>query len=129
LSTIFPLTPHSIPPAHAERHQNSRFPGDLISHEVWLYYRYSLSYRDVQEILMERGITVSHEAMRQWCGKFGQDYANQLRRRQPRPGDQWYLDEAFLTIHGTLPLPVVGGGSRRSRPRYPGAESAQQERG
>jgi len=88
LSTIVPLTPHSTLPAHDERHKNPRFSGDIISHGVWLYYRFTLSYRDVQEILMERGITVSHEAIRQWCGKFAQDYANQLRRRQPRPGDQ-----------------------------------------
>jgi putative transposase len=90
-----------IPTAPAERHKNHRFPGDIISHGVWLYYRFTLSYRDVQELLMERGITVSHEAIRQWCGKLGQDYANQLRRRQPRPGDQWHLDEVFLTINGT----------------------------
>jgi putative transposase len=89
------------PPAHAERYKNHRFPGEIISHGVWLYYRFTLSYRDVQEILMERGITVSHEAIRGWCQKFGQDYANQLRRRRPRPGDKWHLDEVFLTINGT----------------------------
>jgi len=72
------------PPAHAERYKNHRFPGDIISHGVWLYYRFTLIYRDVQELLMERGITVSHEAIRQWCGKFGQDYANQQITR-PRP--------------------------------------------
>src|SRR5205823_10584096 len=57
-------------------------------------------YRDVQELLFERGIIVSHEAIRQWCRKFGQAYAHQLRRRRPRPGDKWYLDEVFLTING-----------------------------
>lgn len=88
------------PPAHTERYKNHRFPGEIISHGVWLYYRFSLSYRDVQEILLERGIEVSHEAIGQWCGKFGQDYANQLRRRRPQPGDKWYLDEVFLTING-----------------------------
>jgi putative transposase len=88
------------PPANSERYKNHRFPGEIISHGVWLYYRFTLSYRDVQELLMERGITVSHEAIRQWCGKFGQDYANQLRRRRPRPGDKWHLDEVFLTING-----------------------------
>jgi putative transposase len=67
---------------------------------VWLYYRFTLSYRDVQELLFERGIIVSHEAIRKWCRKFGQDYANRLRRRRPQPGDKWYLDEVFLTIHG-----------------------------
>jgi hypothetical protein len=60
-------------------------------HGVWLYYRFILSYRDVQELLFERGIDVSHEAIRQWYRKFGQDYANRLRRRRPQPGDKWYL--------------------------------------
>src|SRR5918911_4447282 len=88
------------PSADPERYKNHRFPGEIISHGVWLYYRFPLSYRDVQEILFERGITVTHEAIRQWCLKFGQDYANQLKRRRPRTGDKWYLDEVFLTIPG-----------------------------
>ena len=75
------------PPANAERYKNHRFPSEIISHGVWLYYRFTLSYRDVQEILMERGIRVSHEAIRKWCGKFGQDYANWLRRRRWCPID------------------------------------------
>jgi len=79
---------------------NHRFPGEIISHGVWLYYRFTLSYRDVEELLFERGITVSHEAIRKWCRKFGQQYANQLRHRRPRPGDKWHLDEVFLTING-----------------------------
>ena len=54
----------------------------------------------MQELLLERGIDVSHEAIRQWCRKFGKDYANRLRRRRPQPGDKWYLDEVFLTING-----------------------------
>src|ERR671923_58974 len=88
------------PPTNPDRYKNHRFPGDIISHGVWLYYRFTLSYRDVQELLFERGVTVSHEAIRQWCRKFGQDYANRLRRRRPRPGDKWHLDEVFLTIRG-----------------------------
>ena len=71
-----------------------------MSHGVWLYYRFPLSYRDVQELLFERGIDVTHEVIRQWCLKFGQDYANQLKRRRAQPGDKWYLDEVFLTING-----------------------------
>jgi putative transposase len=89
-----------IPPAHTERYKNHRFPGEIISHGVWLYYRFHLSYRDVQELLFERGIDVTYKAIRQWCRKFGQDYANELRRRRPRPGDKWYMDEVFLTING-----------------------------
>jgi putative transposase len=88
------------PPADTERYKNHRFPGEIISHGVWLYYRFTLSYRDVQELLFERGVTVSHEAIRKWCRKFGQDYANRLRRRRPQPGDKWHLDAVFLTIHG-----------------------------
>ena len=88
------------PPADTERYKNHRFPGEIISHGVWLYYRFTLSYRDVEELLFERGITVSHEAIRKWCRKFGQDDANRLRRRRPRPGDKWHLDEVFLTING-----------------------------
>jgi len=88
------------PPADPERYKNHRFPGEIISHGVWLYYRFPLSYRDVQELLLERGIDVTHEAIRQWCLKFGQDYANQLKRRRAQPGDKWHLDEVFLTING-----------------------------
>ena len=86
------------PPADPERYKNHRFPSEIISHGVWLYYRFTLSYRDVEELLFERGITVSHEAVRQWCLKFGQDYTNRLRRWRPQPGDKWHLDEVFLTI-------------------------------
>src|SRR5262247_2649156 len=88
------------PPADPERYKNHRFPGEIISHGVWLYYRFPLSYRDVQELLFERGIDVTHEAIRQWCLKFGQDYANRLKRRRAQPGDKWHLDEVFLTING-----------------------------
>jgi putative transposase len=82
------------------RYKHYRFPTEIISHGVWLYYRFCLSYRDVEELLFARGITVTYEAIRQWCRKFGQRYANQLRRRRPQPGDKWHLDEVFLTIHG-----------------------------
>ena len=88
------------PSAHPKRYKNHRFPGEIIRHEVWLYYRFPLSYRDVQELLLERGIDVTHEAIRQWCLKFGQDSANQLRHCRPRPGNTWYLDEVFLRIKG-----------------------------
>ena len=88
------------PPADTERDKNHRFPGEIISHGVWLSYRCTLSYRDVEELLFERGIMVSHEAIRQWCRKFGQDYAHRLRRRRLQPGDTWHLDEVFLTING-----------------------------
>jgi putative transposase len=88
------------PPADLARYKNHRFPGEIISHGVWLYYRFSLSYRDVEEMMFARGIVVTHEAIRQWCLKFGQAYANQLKRRRPRTGDKWHLDEVFVTING-----------------------------
>src|SRR5215813_3500522 len=80
------------PPADTARYKHLRFPSEIISHGVWLYYRFTLSCRDVQELLFERGITVSHEAVRQWYRKFGQEYANRLRRRRPQPGDKWHLE-------------------------------------
>jgi putative transposase len=82
------------------RYKNHRFPVEIISHAVWLYVRFCLSDRDVEELLLARGVTVTYEAIRKWCRKFGQEYANQLRRRRPRPGDKWHLDDVFLTIHG-----------------------------
>ncbi len=77
-----------------------RFPSEIISHAVWLYFRFSLSFRDVEELLAQRGIVVTYETVRQWCLKFGQTYANELRRRRPRCGDTWHLDEMVLTIGG-----------------------------
>jgi putative transposase len=92
------------PLADPERYKNHRFPGEIISHGVWLYYRFPLSYRDVQELLFERGIDVTQEAIRQWCLKFGQDYANQLKRRRPRPGDKWHLEIVFTQLIKTRGL-------------------------
>src|SRR5215211_9532885 len=86
--------------APATRYKNHRFPLEIISHAVWLYFRFCLSFRDVEELLLDRGVTVTYEAIRKWCHKFGQQYANQLRRRRPRPGDKWHMDEVFLTING-----------------------------
>ncbi len=80
-------------------YKNHRFPVEIISHAIWLYFRFCLSYRDVEELLFARGVIVTYEAIRKWCRKFGQQYANQLRRRRPRPGDKWHLDEVFITIN------------------------------
>jgi len=79
-----------------------RFPAEIISHCVWLYFRFALSFRDVEEILAMRGVFLSYETVREWCLKFGQPYANGLRHRSPRPGDRWHLDEVFLKINGRL---------------------------
>jgi putative transposase len=79
-----------------------RFPAEIISHAVGLYHVFSLSLRDVELILAERGITVTHESIRSWCRKFGSEFAAKLRRRRPKPGDTWHLDEVFLRINGVL---------------------------
>jgi putative transposase len=63
-----------------------RYPAEIISHCVWLYYRFPLSFREVEEMMLERGVVVTYETIRQWCRKFGQAFANGLRRRRPRPG-------------------------------------------
>ena len=80
-----------------KRHQ---FPPEIIAHAVWRYFRFALRYRDVEELLAERGVILTCETVRQWCQKFGQAYANRLRRRRPRPGDKWPLDAVFITIDG-----------------------------
>ena len=77
-----------------------RFPPDIISHAVWLYHRFGVSFRDVEDLLAQRGITVSYEAIRLWCLTFGSVYARRLKRRQGRLGDIWHLDEVFVTIQG-----------------------------
>ena len=84
------------PPSYADY----RFPAEIISYAVWLYFRFPLSLRHVDEILAARGITVSHETVRQWSLKFGQGFANQIRRRLPRAGDKWHLDEVAVKIAG-----------------------------
>ena len=70
-----------------------RFPGEIISHAVWLYHSFSLSFRDVELLLAERGIVVSHETIRRWCARFGGVFAERLRRCRRRPGATWHLDE------------------------------------
>lgn len=77
-----------------------RYPVEIIAHCVWLYFRFPLSFREVEELMLERGVIVSHETVRRWCAKFGQCYANGLRRRQPRPEGKWHVDEVFLKING-----------------------------
>jgi putative transposase len=88
------------PPRPPNLYKRHRFPAEIISHCVWLYFRFCLSYRDVEELMAKRGVLLTYEAVRYWCRKFGPAYANQLRRRRPRLGDKWHLDEVFLTIHG-----------------------------
>jgi len=88
-------------PAHYPRHC---FPAEVIGHghAVGLYFRFTLSFRDIENLLSSHGLEVHYETIVQWCLKFGQSYANALRRRQPRRGDKWHLDELFLTIGGNV---------------------------
>ena len=79
-----------------------RFPPEIISYCVWLYFRFSVSYRDIEELMAERGVTVTYETIRAWCYKFGQDYAKRFRARRGQLGDTWHLDEVYLKIGGRL---------------------------
>lgn len=87
-------------PNVASLYRRRRFPPEIISYAVWLYYRFALSFRDVEELLAERGVQVSYETIRRWCAKFGPTFAYQLRVRRPRPGDKWHLDEVAIKING-----------------------------
>jgi transposase-like protein len=79
------------------RHQ---FPAEIIRHAIWLYLRFTLSYRDVEELLAERGIRTSYETVRRWVLKFGPAFARNLRRLRPRPTGTWHLDEMVVAIQG-----------------------------
>ena len=79
-----------------------RFPAAIISYAVWLYHVFGLSLREVELILAERGITVSHESIRRWCLRFGAEFAAKLRKRRPGTGDTWHMDEVYLKINGEL---------------------------
>jgi putative transposase len=87
-----------------------RFPPAIIQHAVWLYFRFALSYRDVEDLLAERGIDASYETVRRWALKFGRVYAARIRRRRPRPSDRWHLDEVFIRIGGKTHYLCAPGG-------------------
>jgi len=86
----------TLPPSY----RGFRFPSEIISHAVWLYHRFCLSFREVEELLAERGIIVTYESVRQWCQKFGSSYGRKLKKRQGRSGGTWHIDEGFVTIQG-----------------------------
>jgi putative transposase len=86
--------------ASTHPYSGHRYPAEIISHTVWLYFRFALSFRNIEELLAARGIVVTYEAVRQWCLKFVQQFANEIRHRKGRPGDTWFLDEVFITING-----------------------------
>lgn len=84
----------------ADLYRGLRFPPEIISECVWHYFRFCVSFRDVEELMAARGVVVSHETIRRWCEKFGKAYAYGLRRQRARTGDKWHLDEVFLRING-----------------------------
>ena len=120
-------------------YKGHRYPAEIIAHCVWLYHRFPLSFREVEELMLVRGVIVSYETIRQWCAKFGPEYACRLRRRRKRPADTWHLDEVFLTINGrrqylwravdqdgnVLDILVRAGAT----PRPPSGSSANSSRG
>ncbi len=79
-----------------------RYPAEIIAHAVYLYHRFALSFREVEEMLAYRGIEVSYETIRQWCMKFGSGFAKKLKKKRAGYGDEWYLDEVFIKIRGVL---------------------------
>ena len=81
-------------------YRGRRFPAEVIGQAVWLYFRFPLSLRMVEDLLAARGIVVSHETVRRWAERFGRDFAGKIRRRAPQFGDKWYLDEVAITING-----------------------------
>ena len=81
-------------------YRRHRFPPDIIQHAVWLYLRFTLSYRDVEDLLAERGLDISYETVRSWVLKFGPVIARRLRRHRPRPSNRWHLDEMVVRIAG-----------------------------
>ena len=89
-----------MPLRTTDLYKNHRFPPEIIAHAVWLYHRFALSFREVEEMLAERGVIVSYEAVRQWCLKFGQTFVKKLRHRRGQQGDTWYLDEMFIKMGG-----------------------------
>ena len=81
-------------------YKRHRFPPDIISYAVWLYFRFNLSHRDIEDLLAQRGIIVSYESIRLWCIKFGRIYARRLKRRHKGYGDTFYIDEVFVKVNG-----------------------------
>ena len=80
-------------------YKRHRFPIEIISYCVWLYYTFPLSFRDIQKMMIYRGIAVTYESIRKWCLKFAQAYANKIRRKRPK-ADKWHLDEVVIKIKG-----------------------------
>src|SRR5882757_1828019 len=103
-----------------------RFPPEIIQRSIWLYYRFTLSLRDVEELLAERGIEVTYETIRQWGIRFGPAIARDLRSRRPRPHSRWHMDEMFVSIGGKRVYSVARRRSRGRSSRLLGPIQTQQ---
>ena len=101
----------------APSYKRHRYPVEIIDHGVWLYFRFTLSFRGVEEMMLARGVVVSYETIRRWCAKFGPLYAAKLRRRRPGPG----------TDQRPAAVPVAGGGPERHRARHPDPVASKRE--
>src|SRR4030081_2767083 len=108
-------------------YRRHRFPPPVIQHAIWLYLRFTLSYRDVEELLAERGLEVSYETVRRWVLKFGPGIARKLRRCRPRPSDRGPLDEMVVRLPANVPVAV--GRPRGRGSRHAGSAPARQARG
>src|SRR6478735_4796965 len=108
-------------------YKGHRYPAEIIAHCVWLYHRLPLSFREVEELMLVRGVIVTYETTRQWCAQFGPVYAAGLRRRRPRPGDKWHLDEVFLTINGRRQYLWRAVDQDGQRPRHPRPAQARRQ--
>ena len=104
--------------AASSSYKGHRYPPEIIAHCVWLYHRFPLSFREVEELMLQRGVVVSYETIRQWCAKFGQVDANRLRRRRALPGDKWHLDEVVIEDQRHHPRPVARGRPARQCARH-----------
>ena len=104
----------------------SRFPPVIIQHAVWLYFHFPLSFRDVEDLLAERGIDFSYETVRRWALKFGQAYARKLRQTRPRPDGRWHLDEMFVSINGKRMVLWRAVDNDKRSAGYPGSVAQKQ---
>jgi len=86
--------------AAESRYRRHRFPIEVVEQCVWLYYRFALSYRNIEEMLAKRGVQVTYETIREWCHKFGSVYAARLKKQRARIGSKWHLDEVFIKMNG-----------------------------
>ena len=107
----------------ADPHRGHRFPAEIIAHAVWLYHVFSLSLRDVELLLAERGVIVSYESVRGWCLKFGRSFADKLRRRRPTPGDSGAPGHSLLSWRRSCGGRIASRGSCGGRIASPAARN------